>query len=59
MIYEADTETKARALFQGDPYARNGVWKDVRVLPFTPVVGSLIGGKTWQIDGTDIKRIEL
>tara|TARA_B100001094_G_C18138967_1_gene776748 strand:- start:870 stop:1217 length:348 start_codon:yes stop_codon:yes gene_type:complete len=59
MIYDANTELEARAMFEGDPYAKNGVWSSVKVLPFSAVAGSLIGGKTWQIDGNDIKRIEL
>ena len=58
MVYEAGSEAEARALFNGDPYVKNGVWKDVTMLPFTPVAGQLIGGKTWEIDGETMKRTE-
>ena len=58
MVYEADTEEEARALFDGDPYVKNGVWKKVRVMPFTPVAGQMIGGKTWKIEGDTMTRAE-
>jgi len=57
MIYEASTENEARKLFEDDPYVRNGIWKEVSCLPFDPVAGQLIGGKTWLLEGDSIVRI--
>lgn len=58
MVYQADSEAEAQALFDGDPYVKNGVWKKVRVMPFAPVAGQLIGGKTWRIEGDEMIRAE-
>lgn len=58
MVYEADSEAEARALFDGDPYVKNGVWKKVRVMPFNPVAGQMIGGKTWTIEGDKMHRAD-
>ena len=58
MVYDADSEADARALFDGDPYAKNGVWKEVRMMPFTTVAGQLIGGKTRVIEGETMKPTE-
>jgi uncharacterized protein YciI len=58
MVYQADSEVEAQALFDGDPYVKNGVWKKVRVMPFAPVAGKLIGGKTWRIEGDEMIRAE-
>ena len=58
MVYEAESEAEARALFDGDPYVKNGVWSKVRMMPFNPVAGQLIGGKTWVIEGDQMKLAE-
>jgi uncharacterized protein len=58
MVYNAASEAEAQALFDADPYVKNGVWKKVRVMPFTPVAGQLIGGKTWRIEGDKMTRAE-
>lgn len=58
MVYEAENEAEAQALFDGDPYVKNGVWKKVRVMPFIPVAGQLIGGKTWRIEDDKMVRAE-
>lgn len=58
MVYKADSEDQARSLFEADPYVKNGVWSKVRVMPFVPVAGSLVGGKTWVIEDGEMKRTE-
>lgn len=58
MVYEAETEAEARAMFDGDPYVKNGVWSKVRMMPFKPVAGQMIGGKTWVIEGDEMKFAE-
>ena len=58
MVYNAASEAEAQALFDADPYVKNGVWKKVRVMPFTQVAGQLIGGKTWRIEGDKMTRAE-
>jgi uncharacterized protein YciI len=58
MVYEADSEAEARAIFEGDPYVKNGVWTEVRMMPFSPVAGQLVGGKTWEIEGDTVKLTE-
>jgi uncharacterized protein YciI len=58
MVYEADSEAEAHALFDGDPYVKNGVWQKVRVMPFTPVAGQMVGGKTWRIEYGRMVRAE-
>jgi len=57
MIYEGSTEEEARKLFEGDPYVKNGIWKEIFCLPFDPVAGQLIGGQTWLLDGDSIITI--
>lgn len=47
LIFEADSEAEAIALFQKDPYFQHGVWVSWDVFPFLPVAGQLVGGKTW------------
>lgn len=58
MVYKADSEEDARVLFEGDPYVKNNVWSKVRVMPFVPVAGHLVGGKTWVIEDGEMKRAE-
>ncbi|MFL2771066.1 MAG: YciI family protein [Rhodospirillaceae bacterium] len=58
MVYKAETETIARALFEGDPYVKNGVWAKVRMMPFNPVAGVLLGGQTWVIEGDQARLAE-
>ena len=56
IVYEASSKQKAISLFQGDPYFKNNIWKDIKILPWTPVAGKLIGGKTWTIENGKINR---
>tara|TARA_B100000073_G_scaffold324442_1_gene307344 strand:+ start:706 stop:1047 length:342 start_codon:yes stop_codon:yes gene_type:complete len=56
LVYEAETREKAISLFEGDPYVKNNIWKDVKILPWNPVAGKLIGGKTWEIKDGKLKR---
>lgn len=39
LILEAESEAAARAIMEQDPYFIGGVWKDVMLRPFRPVVG--------------------
>ena len=57
MLYRAESMTEAKALFDGDPYARNGIWSSVDVMPFEAVAVAYVGGTTWDIvDGKFTKR---
>ena len=47
LIYEADSEPQAQALVMNDPYGKARVWSSISILPFKPVAGTYIGGKTW------------
>lgn len=47
LIFRAATQADAEALFKQDPYFAAGVWKSWEMLPFLPVAGELVGGKTW------------
>ncbi|MDX2223887.1 MAG: YciI family protein [Rhodospirillaceae bacterium] len=49
MVYRTETMAEARALFENDPYFKNGVWDSFEVLNFNPVAGAAVGGKTWTI----------
>ena len=58
MLYRAESMTEAKALFDGDPYARNGIWSSVDVMSFEAVAGAYVGGTTWDIvDGQLVRRI--
>ncbi|MEM9532910.1 MAG: YciI family protein [Pseudomonadota bacterium] len=47
LIYEAPDAAQAEAMFKGDPYFQAGVWESWNIMPFLPVAGQLVGGKTW------------
>lgn len=47
LVVDAETEDEVRMILEGDPYFQAGVWSDVRIEPFRPVVGTWIGGKVW------------
>ena len=55
IVYEADTKEEAISLFEGDPYFQNNIWKDIKILPWTPVAGKLLGGKTWNIENGELQ----
>lgn len=46
MIWGKD-EADARAILEGDPYFKHGVYASVESLAITPAVGTWIGGKVW------------
>ena len=56
LVYESDTKKEAMSLFEADPYVKNNIWKEVKILPWKPVAGKLIGGKTWEIKDGKILR---
>ncbi len=39
LLLEAESEAEARMVMEQDPYFIGGVWKDVMIRPFRPVVG--------------------
>ena len=39
LLLEADSEEAARSIMEQDPYFIGGVWKDMMIRPFRPVVG--------------------
>lgn len=47
LVYKVDSEAKARALLEGDPYFKAGIWESVTVGPFLAAAGQWVGGKTW------------
>ena len=47
LVMDVGTEAEARAILEADPYFQAGVWADVRIEPFRPVIGTWIGGKVW------------
>jgi uncharacterized protein YciI len=49
LLYKVGRPEEAAALFNGDPYAKAGIWEKVEVLPFEPALGEVVGGITWQI----------
>jgi uncharacterized protein YciI len=54
MIYDAPSESAARAIFEGDPYFKNGIWDSYDIMAMNPVVGHYIGGQTWELAGDSI-----
>jgi uncharacterized protein YciI len=47
LVVRADSAEDARALLEGDPYYRAGVWSQIDVHPFRAVCGTFLGGTTW------------
>lgn len=47
IVLKAESEAEARAVLEADPYYRAGVWKSSEILPFKPVIGEWVGGKSW------------
>ncbi len=47
LLVRADSAAAARALIEGDPYYRAGVWARIEVHPFRAVCGTYVGGTTW------------
>ena len=46
-VYRTKSAARARALLEGDPYFRAGVYATTEVLPFLPAAGRYLGGKIW------------
>jgi uncharacterized protein len=47
IVLKVESEAEARGILEADPYFRAGVWERAEILPFRPVVGEWVGGKTW------------
>lgn len=47
LVLDAPDRDAARAILENDPYFKGGVWSDVRLEPFKPVIGGWVGGKAW------------
>lgn len=47
VVLDVASEEDARSILEADPYYRAGVWQTSEILPFRPVVGTWLGGKTW------------
>lgn len=48
LLVEAPDQSAAEALIRADPYAREGVWSEVEVMPFRAVAGSWVGWISWE-----------
>jgi len=46
-VYRTKSSAQARALLEGDPYFKAGVYATTEVLPFLPAAGRYVGGKIW------------
>lgn len=47
LVVRAESPDAARALVEGDPYYRAGVWARIDIHPFRAVCGTFVGGTTW------------
>lgn len=47
LVVRAGSADDARALLEGDPYFRAGVWARIDIHPFRAVCGTFVGGTTW------------
>lgn len=57
ILLKATDEAEARAMLESDPYFRHGIWASYEMMAFTPVTGTYIGGRTWDvIDGKVVRR---
>lgn len=55
MLEAKDAET-ARAMFESDPYFKNKIWDSYEMMAFTPVIGTYLGGKTWDLTDGKVTR---
>jgi uncharacterized protein len=47
LVYKADNIEGAKAIFEGDPYFKAGVWGRSEIHPFVAAAGEWVGGVTW------------
>lgn len=47
IVFRTQDEQRARALLEGDPYFRAGIWQTIEYFPFLPAAGHYVGGKIW------------
>lgn len=47
IVFRTQDEKRARALLEGDPYFRAGIWRSIEYFPFLPAAGHYVGGKIW------------
>jgi hypothetical protein len=53
LLYRAETEAQARALFENDPLTKAGIFETVTVQRFVGAAGTFLGGTSW---GTEIAQ---
>lgn len=53
LLYRAETEAQARALFENDPLTKAGIFETVSVQRFVGAAGTFLGGTSW---GTEIAQ---
>ncbi len=59
MMLNAPDETAARSMVESDPYFKNKIWVKYEMMAFSPVIGTLLGGKTWDLVDGKVVRKEL
>jgi uncharacterized protein YciI len=59
IMLEAPDADTARSMFESDPYFKNKIWDRYEMMAFSPVIGTLLGGKTWEIVDGKVVRKEL
>jgi hypothetical protein len=47
LVFRTDDVARARAIVEGDPYFKAGVWDSIEYFPFLPAAGEYIGGRIW------------
>lgn len=58
VILKAENAEAARSMLESDPYFKNKIWDSYEMMSFTPVIGTYIGGKTWDIVEGKVVRKE-
>jgi len=57
VMLQATNADEARSMFESDPYFKNKIWDSYEMIAFTPVIGTYLGGKTWDlIDGKVVRK---
>ncbi|MBL8631266.1 MAG: hypothetical protein JNM81_16650 [Rhodospirillaceae bacterium] len=59
VLLEAPDADAARSMFESDPYFKNKIWASYEMMAFTPVIGTYLGGKSWDLVNGKVVRKEL
>ena len=59
IMLDAPDADAARSMVESDPYFKNKIWDRYEMMAFSPVIGTLLGGKTWDIVDGKVVRKEL